>query len=93
MYLWTILQGKKSTSTAAAAAAAADVTNLCSKILKLGKTQHNLSGEFEEDDPTNSRNLISGKTCKTCIGNISGPFCSKPNNNNSSSSSSNNKFV
>jgi hypothetical protein len=53
MYLCTILQGKKSTSTAAAAAAA-DVTNWCSKILKLGKTQHNLSDEFEEDDPTNS---------------------------------------
>ncbi len=91
MYLWTILQGKKSTSTAAAAAA--DVTNWCSKILKLGKTQHNLSDEFEEDDPTNSWNLISGKTCKTCIGSISGPFCSKTNNNNSSSSSSSNKFV
>ncbi len=69
----------------------------CDKLVQqnpeLGKTQHNLRGEFEEDDPTNSWNLIGGKTCRTCIGSISGPFCSKTNNNNSSSSSSSNKFV
>ncbi len=90
MYLWTILRGKKINFNSSSSS-----SSRCDKFVQqnpeLGKIQHNLSGEFEEDDPTNSWNLISGKTCKTCIGSISGPFCSKTNNNNRSSS--NNKFV